>query len=121
MLAALLPAAASSAGAGAGAFTHITAENGVMGYDFAEDQGNGWYSESPGAYRFELGFKQGEGRRGTRSRGDAAEDSFNLPPALEDKATASSRPYLLQQASSARHLSIRRDCPILRPRHRPRR
>ncbi|MEI7947656.1 MAG: hypothetical protein WCJ02_13230 [bacterium] len=41
-------------------FTHINAENGVVEYDLAKDQGNGWYSESTGAYRFKLGFKQGE-------------------------------------------------------------
>jgi hypothetical protein len=41
-------------------FTHITAENGVVEYDLAKDQGNGWYSESTGAYQFKLGFKQGE-------------------------------------------------------------
>jgi len=40
---------------------------------------------------------------------DAAEDSFNLLPALEGKATAPIRPYLLTQAfSGARTLSIRR-------------
>ena len=40
---------------------------------------------------------------------DAAEDSFNLLPALEGKATASIRPYLLTQAfMGVRTLSIRR-------------
>lgn len=40
---------------------------------------------------------------------DAAEDSFNLLPALEGKATAPIRPYLLTQAfGGARTLSIRR-------------
>ena len=57
-LTALLLAAASTASAEV--FTHITAENGVIEYDLAKDQGNGWYSEPPGAYRFKLGFKQGE-------------------------------------------------------------
>ena len=41
-------------------FTHITAENGVVEYDLAKDQGNGWYLESTGAYRYKLGFKQGD-------------------------------------------------------------
>ncbi|MEI8288231.1 MAG: heparin lyase I family protein [Verrucomicrobiota bacterium] len=50
---------ASSTGS-AEVFTHITAENGVVEYDIAKDQGNGWYSEPAGAYRFKLGFKQGE-------------------------------------------------------------
>ena len=40
---------------------------------------------------------------------EAAEDSFNLLPALEGKATAPIRPYLLTQAfAGARTLSIRR-------------
>ena len=40
---------------------------------------------------------------------DAAEDSFNLLPALLGQADAPLRPYLLQQAfGGARHLSIRR-------------
>jgi arylsulfatase A-like enzyme len=40
----------------------------------------------------------------------AAEDSFNLLPALEGKATAPIRPYLITQAfSGERTLSIRRD------------
>jgi arylsulfatase A-like enzyme len=40
---------------------------------------------------------------------DAAEDSFNLLPVLEEKATAPVRPYLLTQASGGkRTLSIRR-------------
>jgi arylsulfatase A len=40
---------------------------------------------------------------------DAAEDSFNMLPVLEGKATASIRPYLLTQAfAGARTLSIRR-------------
>ena len=40
---------------------------------------------------------------------DAAEDSFNLLPALESKATAPIRPYLLTQAfSGARTLTLRR-------------
>jgi len=40
---------------------------------------------------------------------DSAEDSFNLLPVLEGKATAPVRPYLLTQAfSGARTLSIRR-------------
>ncbi len=41
---------------------------------------------------------------------DAAEDSFNLLPALEGKATAPIRPYLITQAfSGERSLSIRRE------------
>jgi len=40
---------------------------------------------------------------------DAAEDSFNLLPVLEDKATAPIRPYLITQAfAGAKTLSIRR-------------
>lgn len=41
---------------------------------------------------------------------DAAEDSFNLLPALEGKATAPIRPYLLTQAfSGVRTLTLRRE------------
>ncbi len=54
----LLLVAASTASAEV--FTHITAESGVVEYDIAKDQGNGWYSEPASAYRFKLGFKQGE-------------------------------------------------------------
>ena len=39
---------------------------------------------------------------------DAAEDSFNLLPALLGKDSGAIRPYLLQQAFGARSLSIRR-------------
>jgi arylsulfatase A-like enzyme len=46
---------------------------------------------------------------GTALPSDAAEDSFNLLPALLGQADAPLRPYLLQQAfGGARHLSIRR-------------
>ncbi len=46
---------------------------------------------------------------GAKLPDNAAEDSFNLLPALLDQATAPIRPYLLQQAfSGARTLSIRR-------------
>ena len=55
---ALLLVAASTGSAEV--FTHITAETGVVEYDLVKDQGNGWYSESTGAYRYKLGFKQGE-------------------------------------------------------------
>jgi arylsulfatase A len=39
---------------------------------------------------------------------DAAEDSFNMLPVFEDKATTPIRPYLLTQAFSVTSLSIRR-------------
>ncbi|MCX7009177.1 MAG: heparin lyase I family protein, partial [Kiritimatiellaeota bacterium] len=57
-LAALLLASASSASAEV--FTRITGENGAVAYDPTKDQGNGWYAEPASAYRFKLGFKQGE-------------------------------------------------------------
>jgi len=41
-------------------YTHLTAEDGAVEYDHIKDQGNGWYSEAGGKYRFKLGFKQGE-------------------------------------------------------------
>jgi arylsulfatase A-like enzyme len=46
---------------------------------------------------------------GTELPHDAAEDSFNMLPVLEGKATAPIRPYLITQAfGGARTLSIRR-------------
>jgi hypothetical protein len=41
-------------------FTRITGENGTVDYDPLKNEGNGWYSEAPGGYRFKLGYKQGE-------------------------------------------------------------
>ena len=48
------------ASADATVFTHLTAEDGVVDYDYIKDQGNGWYSEPSSNYRFKLAFKQGE-------------------------------------------------------------
>lgn len=45
---------------------------------------------------------------GTELPNDAAEDSFNVLPALLGEAKSPIRPYLLQQAFAARYLSIRR-------------
>lgn len=58
LIAAFVGTAASSASATV--FTHLTAEEGVVDYDYQKDQGNGWYSEPSSSYRFKLGFKQGE-------------------------------------------------------------
>jgi hypothetical protein len=41
-------------------FTRITAEGGTLEYDLKANEGNGWYTESGNAYRFKVGFKQGE-------------------------------------------------------------
>ncbi|HEY2881402.1 MAG TPA: heparin lyase I family protein [Pirellulales bacterium] len=41
-------------------FTHITAEEGAIDYDFAKDPANGTYTEPGSDYHFKLTFKQGQ-------------------------------------------------------------
>jgi hypothetical protein len=49
-----------SAWASSTLLTSMTGEGGKVLYDFTGKPGNGWYVESGSAYRFKLGFKQGE-------------------------------------------------------------